>query len=122
MNDNELKLIEKLSEVVGSTTGDTVCEYTKNIKITCAVWIVFGLTLLVVAVFLIPIPNPEIQHHVQWDGSYYDEITTKSLTTWLWVIRSIVGVIGALMVANNVPDFISPKAVGISRLLTEIRG
>lgn len=122
MNEKELELIEKLSDALGASSKNTVEEFTKNILVESLAWMVFGIILLWVAFQVITIPAPEVHHIIQWDGSDYDELTTKTLTTWLWVIRSIVGLIGSLMVAGNVADVIYPRACGISRLLTEIRG
>lgn len=101
MKNETMDIINKLEQVVGSSSEYVLSEYTHYFVVSSFVWLLFGLSMIVVIV------KAKLPDH--WDVHPL-------------VVKGFIMFIGGIFVAANLSDLLSPNAAAIHQLLKDIRG
>ena len=95
----DLAIINKLTEVLGQSSGETIAVYTHYYTVTPWVWVGFGFFLFIISLIATLLAE---------EGKVF--------------ILAIGMFISGLFVACNLSDILSPKAVAIHQLIKDVRG
>ncbi len=101
MKNETIDIINKLEQVVGSSSEYVLSEYTHYFVVSSLVWLLFGLAMIVTII------KTELPGH--W------EIHPL-------VVKGFIMFVGGLIVAANLSDLLSPNAAAIHQLLKDITG
>jgi presenilin-like A22 family membrane protease len=112
MNDKELELVSKLSEVVAGSTGQVLDAYTWYYITASIVWLAFGIAALWGAYAL-------RKHSAK---AFEDETDGPAYVFGAWIVPAVLVLIAALTIASNLSDLTAPRAMAIHQLMQDIRG
>ncbi len=101
MEPETIKLINELAKLLANNSSYATEQYALWYATSAFCWIVFGAGLVLAA---IRFPKPE-----NWEA-----VPTQ-------VVRIVGFLIGAMILAANIPDLLNPTAISIHQLITDIK-